>query len=171
MGENLMAAQTTATSPTNQSHITRGLLLASLVIPVGIALWVILWQYGFIASIVAFGIAYAAVWLYKKGAGDTTRTAAPYLIALIVLAVVLAFLGGMVSDAWYVYSQDLEGAQGFFSAEFIDFFMANITTAELWQGYAFDLLVSVVFAALGASGVIRDLYKQDQPTKPQPKNV
>lgn len=139
----------------------RGLLLASLVIPVGAVAWVILWQWGFIASVVSFGMAFGAVWLYQKGAHEKAgRDVAVWLLGIILIGVIVAFLSGMASDAWYAYTTDLKGTQGFFSADFWDMFISNLLTVDLWSQYVTDLLISVVFAALGAGGVIRDLFKQ-----------
>lgn len=140
----------------------RGLLLASLVIPAGVALWVLLWQFGFIASIVAFGISYGAIWLYEKGAkAPVTKSVAPALLAIMAAAVILAFLGGIVSDAWYAYVNELDGKQGFFSADFWMMVADNLTRAELWSIYAVDIVISVVFAAFGAWGVVMGLLRDD----------
>lgn len=147
----------------NQS---RGLLAALLAIPLGILIWVFLWQYGFIASIAAFAIAYVAVWLYNWGSGsEVTKSVAPYLMGIIVLGVILAFLSGMVSDAWAAYTTELEGKEGFFSADFWILFADNLTRADLWGSYTMDIVISIAFAALGAGGVIFNLYKGDEQPK------
>lgn len=149
----------------NPTHPRKGLAVAALVIPVGIAAWVFLWQYGFIASVVAWGIAAGAVWLYKKASqGEVTRAVAPYLLGLILLGVILAFLGGMVSDAWAAY-RELGGTEGFFSGEFSTFVTDNMASAELWQSYTVDILISLAFAVLGAGGIILDLFKGKSPVK------
>ncbi|MEO7016604.1 MAG: hypothetical protein ABI130_05820 [Leifsonia sp.] len=45
----------------------RGIALSLLVMPVGVVLWVLIWNVGFIASIVSYGVAFAEVWLYRSG--------------------------------------------------------------------------------------------------------
>ena len=96
-----MSNKTTTTRNTKPIHPRRGLALALLAIPAGVTAWVLLWQFGFIASVVAWGIAAGAAWLYRIGASqDVTKAAAPYIITIILLGVILAFLGGIVSDAF-----------------------------------------------------------------------
>ncbi len=63
-----------------------------------------------------------------------------------------------MSDAWSAYSTNLGGTEGILSGDFLGFYIANLANVELWQGYTVDLLISIAFAALGAGGVIRDLY-------------
>lgn len=142
------------------THPRRGLALALLVVPIGVAMWVFLWQFGFIASVVAWGIAAGAVWLYRQGASqDVTKAVAPYVLAIIFLGVIAAFLGGMTSDAWAAYNtEEIGGTGSIFSADFISFFTSNLASAELWQGYIVDILISLGFAVLGAGGVIYGLY-------------
>jgi hypothetical protein len=142
-----------------QGKIKKGLLFASLAVPVAVAVWVLLWQQGYMASLVAFGLSFGAVWLFTLGAGAApSRKSAPWLAAVIVLGVVISFLAGMASDAWYAYTNDLGGTEGFFSADFWSMYFANIFTVELWSQYVTDLLIAIVFTVLGAGSVIRDLF-------------
>lgn len=142
----------------------RGLLFALGVVPVAMAVWVLLWQWGFIASVVAFGLAFGVLWLYNFGAGAPAKGKVVWwLLGIIVAGVALSFVSGMVSDAWYAYTNDMGGTQGFFSGEFWDMFWSNFFTADLWSQYTTDLLIAVAFAALGAGGIIKDLFTQRKP--------
>lgn len=147
----------------------KGLLLASIVAPVGIAAWVILWQMGFIASIVAFGVAYGAVWLYKKGSGDDkVQKAVLPLLAIILVTVILAFLAGVVSDGWYAYTTKFEGTESFWSAEFWGFIGDNFANADLWSQYVGDIVISIAFAALGAGSIVMELVTNRSKSQKQP---
>ena len=58
-------------------NVQRGVIFALIVLPLGIVAWDILWSVGFVASIVAFGVAWAAVRLYRIGSGGRiTRSGA-----------------------------------------------------------------------------------------------
>lgn len=145
-------------STTQNSYVTRGRLLSLLVIPAGIALWVLLWKAGFMASLVSFGIAYGALWLFQFGAKmQPTRSDAYFLIGVILAGVILSFLGGMVSDAWVAWSEEFGETSSFFSGEFWSFVMDNFSSSELWGAYMIDILLSLLFAALGTGGMIKDL--------------
>ncbi len=154
-----MAKQSPAqsTQPVNKPL---GRLLSLLVIPVGIALWVILWQLGYMASLVAFGIAYGAVWLYQLGAKcQPDRKDAYFLIGVIVIGVILSFVGGMISDGWQAWVGEFGAAASFFSGDFWSFIGESLADGQLWQEYATDILIALVFAALGAGMLMRDLLK------------
>jgi hypothetical protein len=151
-------------------NILRGVLYSLLVIPAGVAAWLLLWQYGFIASVVAWGIAWGAAWLYSWGSGrEVTKEAAPYIIAVILISVILAFFSGMVSDIWGAYTTELGGKEGFFSEDFLATVWSNLIWWDYLSGYMMDLLISIVFAALGAGGIIYNLYTSDQTKKPSKK--
>lgn len=138
----------------------KGLLLSLLAIPIAAVAWALLWQAGFIASIVAFGLAYGVVWLYSYGSRNmpTRREAVP-LLTIILVGIVVCFLAGMSMDAWSAYkSADIAGEGDFFSADFWNFFMNNLGSADLWSAYTTDILVSLAFAGLGSFGIIRSLF-------------
>lgn len=155
-----MKSKAKSKQETQAVHPRRGVVLALLVIPLGIAAWVFLWQFGFIASVVAWGVAAGAVWLYQLGAAQqVTKAVAPYILGVILAGVILAFLGGMASDAWIAYgTEEIGGTEGFLSADFVSFFLGNLTSAELWQSYTVDILITLAFTALGAGGVVRGLF-------------
>jgi len=151
----------TVAAPTNN---TKGVLVSLAVIPVGVALWVVLWNFGFIASLVSFGIAYGALWLYTLVSSNQqpTRRDAFLLLGVILLGVVLSFLAGMISDAWSVYTEFVDGAQ-FFSADFWSFTMEGLSNPDVWSDYMVDMLISLVFAALGTGALIRGLFARPAP--------
>lgn len=152
----------TTTSSMQPSARTAGRLLSLIVLPVGVALWVTLWNFGFMASLVAFAIAYGAIWLFEFGAkSKPARSDVLFLIGVIAAGVILSFLGGMVSDAWYAWTTEFNETAGFFSADFWSFVTANLTSGELWGSYIVDLLIALVFAVLGAGSLVRDLFAKD----------
>ena len=103
-------------------NVPRGTLMALLIIPAGIIAWVILWQFGLIASIVAFGIAIGALWLYRFGSGGRiSRTGAMRITIITVVALLLSFLAGLVADVLPMYANQRN----------IDFVTA-LTSSEFW---------------------------------------
>jgi hypothetical protein len=144
-----------------QENFKRGILFA-LAAPIpGIALWVLLWNWGFMASIVAFAIAWLTVKLYTIGArAEVSRKAIPYVIGIAIVGTILAFMGGYVSDGLEYYAAELKVSESsaLFTADFWDFVSANLTNGELWASYRTDILIAIAFAALGMYGTIKDLF-------------
>lgn len=155
-------AQTAKPPKSSQKEsMAKGLALATLAPIAGIALWVLLWRGGFIASIVSFAVAWGAVKLYKIGAGVDlpSRKAALSLAALILVGVVLAFFAGIISDATSFYKEEaqmseLELLQ---NSQFWSLVWENFKLSEFWSSYTTDILISLAFTALGIFWIIRDL--------------
>lgn len=154
-------------------NVRRGALLSLLAIPVGIIFWVALWKFGFVASFVSFAIAWLAVHLYKFGAKvSVSRRTAPYVLGVIVVGVVLAFLSGMASDAVEFYAQEtgLDQWSALLEADYWVFFFENVfANGELWSSYVLDLVIAVVFAILGCFGVVKDLFSSKGASTPSTK--
>jgi asparagine N-glycosylation enzyme membrane subunit Stt3 len=140
--------------------VVRGLLLALLAVPVGVALWLILWQWGFIASIVFFAVAYLAVRLYRIGARRTLVVPAAVwgIVAIIVATLVLSLL----AEIW----AELLRASGFglgdalTSARFWAAYGRLISTPSVWTDELPTIVLSLVFAALGSYRTILRLVRE-----------
>jgi hypothetical protein len=133
--------------------VARGMLAATLAVLAGVVLTVVIWRFGFIASITSFVMAAGAVFLYSWAAGTPPRKGLIPLVLLIVLGVVAAFFGVVASDAWDVYGQ-FDGVVGVSRSSFI---LDNIFRGELLREYAQDMAMFGVFAVLGLFGTMRRL--------------
>lgn len=135
--------------------VGRGVLLSLLAIPVGVAATVLLWQFGFIASITSFAIAGGAAYLYVRGAGTPPRAGLVPLILVILTGVVLCFLAVVAADAVAYYNTP-EGAElGWPSAT--SFVVAHVFDPRVLGSYGSDLAMFGLFAVLGAFGTLRRL--------------
>jgi len=151
-----------------QENIGKGLLWAALAIPVSAIAWVLVWQLGFIASVVSFGMAWLMGWLYTRGAGRApSRRAAVPLLVLVVVGVAVSFLAGLASDAASVYAEttQTDAMQAITSGDFWSFYFDNLGHADLWSGYAGDLTVSILFAAAGTFSFVRTLFVKQEGAK------
>jgi hypothetical protein len=77
-----------STAPTRTENTVRGALLALLVVPVGIFVYCLIASVGVVASIVSFGVAFGAVWLYQRGAGGFISRAGAWVIAVIIVGTI-----------------------------------------------------------------------------------
>lgn len=139
----------------------RGTLFSLLAVPLGLILWLILWNMGFIASIVGFAAAAGAARLYVLGSGGTLSRVGVWVIAAVTLVTLLvSFLGGM----WLDMAKFLGGASPFallLDPQAWDLLGYNLTTnPDLVEGYKSDFLMALLFGALGCFFTLRRLFAQ-----------
>lgn len=160
------------TTPVHE-NMKQGLLLSLLVIPIGVVLWVALWRFGYIASIVSLAMAWLAVYLYGVGAkAPASRRAAPYLLAIIVVGVLLAFVAGIASDATDFYVKDTSMSQwdALFIADYWAYLADNLfNNGELISSYLGDLVISIVFALIGCFSTVKELFTPAKTETPNAK--
>lgn len=152
-------------------NVQRGALVALVTIPVGVALWVVLWGFGFIASLVAALVAFLALRLYVWGAGRLSRLGAVVVVAVTVATLLLAFLGGIVLDAAMVFG-DASGLGtwgAFVHEEFWPTFWAVLP--EALPEYLPDLAWAVGFGALGSYATLRAAFAATRPVATGPSTA
>jgi hypothetical protein len=145
--------------PAKPENRLRGAMFALLAPLVGSVLWVILWRWGFIASLVAYLITFLTIKLYIKGAGTLSRKSLPIVLGIAVGGVALAFVCGVASDALAFYAEQAHVGQwaALSYADFWSFLQSNLIRGEIWSSYTNDLLIAVAFAALGMYGTVKEL--------------
>ncbi|ANF31297.1 hypothetical protein A0130_06105 [Leifsonia xyli] len=147
---------------TEPERVARGLALALLVIPAGVIVWTILWSIGFIASIVSWGVAVGAVWLYRRGSkARVTRGAFWGIIAIVVVTVVLSLLAGIFTDV--VAAVGIPFTEALTNSKFWDVYFDNVfNNGDMWQAYLPQVLLALLFAALGCFMTLRRLARESR---------
>jgi hypothetical protein len=150
-----------------RENVVRGALVALVTVPVGVALWVVVWGFGFVASLVAFAVAVLALRLYLWGAGRMTRVGATVVLLVTVLTLLLAFFGGIVLDAAKALGEVSElGAWGAFRHEgFWPVFWEMLPDAA--PDYTPAFLWALGFGALGSFTTLRGAFAATE-SAPQP---
>jgi hypothetical protein len=129
--------------------VIRGAMFALLVVPVGIIVWAAISSAGFIVSIVAYGIAGGALWLYKRGSGGIiTRTGAWVVTIIVVATLLIAFWVGLGAGA--VFRAGRPG--DLFNPAIWNYLGANFTT--IVQQNSINLLLAIAIAAFGSYRVL-----------------
>lgn len=145
-------------------NLQRGVIFALIAVPLGVIAWDILWGVGFVASIVAFGVAYLASRLYRFGSGGrVTRNGAIAIAAITIGTLVIAFISGFAVDIVGEYSR-ITGAsipESLVSGRFWGIVFASMTTGPA----LISLLLAALFGALGCFSILRGAFRQ---TRPQP---
>ena len=145
-------------------RIGRGALLALAAIPVGVIAWVLIWQFGFISAIVAFGVVVAAAFLYRLGSGGRVGTIGlAIIVAITIVTLVVAFFAGIAVEMANVLGYVLPASLS--DPAFWDDFAYNVfDNPAMWEELTMSIVMTVVFAALGMFGVVRRLAKEARAT-------
>lgn len=140
-------------------NVQRGVIFALIALPAGVVAWDILWSFGFVASIVAFGVAYLAVRLYRVGSGGrVSRTGAIGIAVITIGTLIIAFISGFAVQVVGLYSQ-----------QFGTSILETLVTPRFWS-IVFSamaspqalpsLLLAALFGALGCFGTLRSAFLQ-----------
>jgi hypothetical protein len=132
---------------TRRARAVVGSLLAPLAVPIGVAGWLLIWQFGYMATLVGLGTAVIAVGLYRLGAGRAPGPITGWLIAAIVLVTLAA--GAIAGHAVrmlpvYTRQRDLTVGQAVGTTDFWDAVLRALTVGDA---------VPIVAAAFGV-GVV-----------------
>jgi hypothetical protein len=135
--------------------VPRGILFSLGAIPLGIAASVLIWKLGFVASISSLLMAGVGAFLYVKGAGTTPRKGIVPLIAVILVGVAASFFAIVASDLVDAYDTPAGQEAGYDSV--VSFVSGNLFYGPVLKAYTTDLVMVVIFAALGVFGTLRRL--------------
>ncbi|MFW0771784.1 hypothetical protein ACLRGI_01270 [Paenarthrobacter nitroguajacolicus] len=147
----------TFTSSVPREDIGRGALFALAALPIGVILWMIIWNLGWMTSLVTYAAAFMAAKFYVTGAGALSRKGV-WVVAIVTAATALAsFLGGVWLDAVKFLGREP---------------LAMVMNSEPWalmadnfaynpdfvSGYVGDFLLALLFGALGCFFTLRQLF-------------
>lgn len=143
-------------------NIARGTLFALVAVPAGVIVWVVLWNFGFIASIVGFGVAYAAMFLYRFGSGGVlSRTGAVRVAIVTIGTLLLAFFAGVVSDVLGVWTAETgeSAVSSLVSPDFWTAFQSIIGMDGVAASYLPDFGLALLFGLVGCFGLLRRAFR------------
>ena len=152
--------QTSPSSPPSE-NLQRGVIFALIALPLGVVAWDILWGIGFVASIVAFGVAYLASRLYRFGSGGRVSRNGAIAIAVITIGtLIIAFISGFAIDIVGEYSRVTGSSipESLVSGRFWSIVFASMTTGQALV----QLLLAALFGALGCFSILRMAFRQSR---------
>ena len=136
-------------------------MVALLAIPAGVIVWVIIWTIGFIASIVSFGVAILAMFLYKLGSGGQMGRAGAIRVTIITIVTVgVSIFAGLIVDVAVGIASVTSGGpiEALSNPVFWDVFK-EYTTGPESSSLGFSLALSVGFGILGCFSILRGAFK------------
>ena len=148
-------------------NVQRGTVFALIAIPVGIVVWVILWSFGFIASIVGFGVAWLALFLYRFGSGGiVSRTGAIRVTLITIGTLIVAIYAGLVADGVTGFGQvsGLGPIESLTSPEFWSLFNGLLSEPEVWADILPSVGLALLFGALGCFSLLRGAFMTSRVT-------
>lgn len=137
--------------------VSRGILFSLAAVPLGMAVAVVVWELGFIASISSFVIAGAAAALYTRGATQAPNRGLVPLVLVVLTGVALSFFAIVAADLVSFFNTSQGQSLGYPSV--IDFVSANLFTGDVLSSYGSEAVMFVLFAALGVFGTVRRLVR------------
>lgn len=121
----------------------------------------VLWDLGWMASIVAYLASAGAARLYALGTGGMiSRRGVWVVVGVTVLTLLLSFLGSMLLDMAKFIGGGSPVAM-LAEAQTWDLLGFNLTTnRDLVDGYAGDFMLALLLSALGCFFTLRQLFAQ-----------
>jgi hypothetical protein len=151
-------------------NVQRGTVFALIVIPVGIVAWLVLWNFAILGSIVAFGVAWLAVRLYRFGATVIGRPGAIRIAIITGVTLVLSLFAGIANDVANYYVGLLgDGTTALLAAltpDFWSYFWGLFPT--IVGGYLPSILIALLFGAFGCFSVLRNAFMGTKPATGMP---
>jgi hypothetical protein len=148
-------------------NVQRGVALALIALPAGILVWDLLWTVGFIASLVAFGVAWGAMRLYRIGSnGPFSRTGAIAVLLITVVTLVLAYISGFAVDVMGPYMKATGGsvADGLVDGRFWRVVFVDLADPS----HVPALLLTLLLGALGCFRILRAAFLSTRSTSDAP---
>ena len=146
-------------------NVIRGAFFAVLALPVGVVVIVLLSGINFVASISGYLIAFAAVWLYRRGSGGIISRIGAWTITAIVVVTVLIGIWVMLfitSFGGLGHLGDIGNPLAM--SQFNENFSALVNANLLFIG------LILVFAALGSYRILSHAFRTAHQT-PNPANL
>jgi len=151
-------------------NVQRGTVFALIVIPVGIIAWLVLWNFAILGSIVAFGVAWLAVRLYRFGATTIGRPGAIRIAIITGVTLVLSLFAGIANDVANYYVGLLgDGTTALLAAltpDFWSYFWGLFPT--IVDDYLPSILIALLFGAFGCFSVLRNVFMGTKATTGMP---
>lgn len=143
-------------------NVARGTIFSLLIIPAGVVAWLIVWNFGFVASFIAFLVSFGAMGLYRAGAGWIGRAGALVITVVTIVTLLLAFFSGIVSDGMKVWTAttDQTAWAAIVTPEFWDAFWSTIAEPGVLADYLPNFGIALLFGALGCFRVIRGAFRE-----------
>jgi len=150
-------------------NLVRGLLLSLFAVPAGILVFVLIWNMGFIASIVGFGVAFAAYFLYRLGSGGRVSIRGAIVVAAVtIVTLVLAFISAEVFTVAGEIARvnQIPVTEVLTSPELSGLIARTLTAPDVVGALMGDAAMTLLFGAIGCFAILRGAFREAKATPP-----
>lgn len=138
-------------------NVGRGALFALPALPIGVVLWLVIWNFGWMSSLVTFAAAAMAARFYVMGAGGLSRKGVWVIAGITAATAILSFVAGVWLDAAkYINSQPLSLITSSEPWDLMNYNLAN--NPNFVKGYMGDFFMALLFGALGCFFTLRRMF-------------
>lgn len=138
-------------------NVARGALFALAALPIGVALWLVIWSFGWMSSLVTFAAAAMAARFYVLGAGGLSRKGVWVVAGITAATAILSFVAGVWFDAAkYINSQPLSLIASSEPWDLISYNLAH--NPNFVKSYMGDFSMALLFGALGCFFTLRRMF-------------
>lgn len=138
-------------------NVGRGALFALPALPIGVVLWLVIWSFGWMSSLVTFAAAAMAARFYVMGAGGLSRKGVWVIAAITAATAILSFVAGVWLDAAkYINSQPLSLITSSEPWDLMNYNLAN--NPNFVKSYMGDFFMALLFGAVGCFFTLRRMF-------------
>ncbi len=138
-------------------NVGRGALFALPALPIGVVLWLVIWNFGWMSSLVTFAAAAMAARFYVMGAGGLSRKGVWVIATITAATAILSFVAGVWLDAAkYINSQPLSLITSSEPWDLMNYNLAN--NPNFVKSYMGDFFMALLFGALGCFFTLRRMF-------------
>ena len=160
-------------------NVARGTIFALAIIPAGIIVFVVIWNLGWLASIVSYGVAIGAVFLYRLGAGGIIGRGGAARIAIITVGtILLSIVVALITDVAQGYSNyyGTTPLEELTDPMFLTNFQYTMSEPGVFGEYLPSIAIALGLGLLGCFSLLRGVFtapveaataEQVQPLPPQ----
>lgn len=155
-----MSVYEPASPPTPVEDVNRGTVVALITIPLGVIVFVIVWSFGFIASIISLGVAYLAMFLYQRGSGGVMGRSGAIRVTIITLVTLaLSVVGGLIADVAIGVGQvtGVGPVEALGNPGFGTIFSTYVSSMNGQMLLSIGL--AVLFGVIGCFGILRQAFR------------
>lgn len=140
----------------------KGMLMALIPGILGVVLWRVVWNVGYISSLVSFAVVYAMYWFYTKWGGRISKRELIQLMVVATIFILIAFFASFILDVRNFYLTMYGGEGSWFSADFLRILGEQLAHV---QGYIKDLGLTLLFTGLAIFSLVHDKKRALQDKK------